>query len=648
MAAKKAKAKEHGETGTQPERQGGRKISLEELNRKIVDPNTPPQQLAQYFLRDDDESAPFDPALKLNPETVEVPATPAGRARGDVLLASANNIARLRRRMAFESRIGSGYQGPVIVSEGDSWFQYPLRLVDIIDHLSAEYAIRSLDAAGDTLQNMFEEGEYIEAIQETGASVFLFSGGGNDVLGGGNLKEHLRDFDPALSAEQHLLPSFRQLTDHAIALYDRIFRSVEDLPGDIATICHGYDRPIPNRGKWLGRPMNERGIVDPRFQAAIVQVMIDRFNAKLKLLADKFAGVTYLDVRGVVGTQPSRWDDELHPTSAAYGDVAARFKAAIQSSAKPRTLAAGVKGRAPGRGRRAGQGAPDLAPPKAPAVARGGRRGISLHVGLNALDPRHYGSEALLAACEYDAQDMANIAQAKGFQVAGTLLSKAATRKAVIAGITDAAKKLKAGDLFLFTYAGHGSQIPDFNADEEDGADETFCLYDGMLIDDELYDLWAEFKDDVRVLVVSDSCHSGTNIRAAPPVTVEVVRQRTRRLPDSIAGRTYREHRDFYNKLGKNRYRVNEKRLLRELSEPLRCSVLLLSGCQDNQESLDGSANGRFTQELLRVWDDGNFNGDYRRFHRRILNGMPPTQSPNFWMTGRPDSAFVGQKPFSI
>ena len=183
MAAKKAKAKEHGETGTQPERQGARKISLEELNRKIVDPNTPPQQLAQYFLRDDDESAPFDPALKLNPETVEVPATPAGRARGDVLLASANNIARLRRRMAFESRIGSGYQGPVIVSEGDSWFQYPLRLVDIIDHLSAEYAIRSLDAAGDTLQNMFEEGEYIEAIQETGASVFLFSGGGNDVLG---------------------------------------------------------------------------------------------------------------------------------------------------------------------------------------------------------------------------------------------------------------------------------------------------------------------------------------------------------------------------------------------------------------------------------------------------------------------------------
>jgi hypothetical protein len=27
---------------------------------------------------------------------------------------------------------------------------------------------------------------------------------------------------------------------------------------------------------------------------------------------------------------------------------------------------------------------------------------------------------------------------------------------------------------------------------------------------------------------------------------------------------------------------------------------------------------------------------------------MPPNQSPNFWATGRPNSAFLGQKPFSI
>jgi hypothetical protein len=73
-----------------------------------------------------------------------------------------------------------------------------------------------------------------------------------------------------------------------------------------------------------------------------------------------------------------------------------------------------------------------------------------------------------------------------------------------------------------------------------------------------------------------------------------------------------------------------------------------LSGCQDNQFSLDGYANGRFTEELLKVWDEGRFDGDYDAFHRRIVNGMPATQTPNHWKIGADNPGFDGQKPFSI
>ena len=50
-----------------------------------------------------------------------------------------------------------------------------------------------------------------------------------------------------------------------------------------------------------------------------------------------------------------------------------------------------------------------------------------------------------------------------------------------------AAKALSAGDLFFLTYSGHGGQVPDVTGDEADKQDETWCLFDGQLIDDELY-----------------------------------------------------------------------------------------------------------------------------------------------------------------
>jgi len=46
--------------------------------------------------------------------------------------------------------------------------------------------------------------------------------------------------------------------------------------------------------------------------------------------------------------------------------------------------------------------------------------------------------------------------------------------------------------------------------------DETWVLYDRQLVDDELYKIWSKFKPGVRILVLSDSCHSGTVPRDIP------------------------------------------------------------------------------------------------------------------------------------
>ena len=270
-------------------------------------------------------------------------------------------------------------------------------------------------------------------------------------------------------------------------------------------------------------------------------------------------------------------------------------------------------------------------------------KGISLHIGLNSVDPQRYeGWSGPLNACEADANDMADLAQAGSFSFT-KLLTRQATREAVLNGIGDAAKNLKSGDIFFLTYSGHGGQAPDLNNEEPDGMDETWCLYDGQLIDDELYSSWGAFASGVRIFLLSDSCHSGTVSKAIhyreklrsglPPVY--------RAMPDEVALRVYQNNKSFYDPILKNRN-------LSEALSAVKASVLLISGCQDNQLSMDGTFNGLFTGTLKTVWNGGTFGGSYRRFHTAIGSKMPPDQTPKLSLVGASNPAFIAQKPLTL
>lgn len=273
-------------------------------------------------------------------------------------------------------------------------------------------------------------------------------------------------------------------------------------------------------------------------------------------------------------------------------------------------------------------------------------KGMSMHLGLNAVDPDHYqGWSGKLAACEADADDMETIAKSKAF-AATKLLTKHATRRAVMHGLSEAASKLASGDIFFLTYSGHGGQVPDVNGDEDDRMDETWCLFDGELIDDELFDAFGKFKPGVRILVLSDSCHSGTvtremYYRAKPMTRTEGAEVRYRNMPRDVALRVYRAHKKFYDELQAGKKRKTE-------TGDIGASVLLISGCQDNQLSSDGEFNGLFTARLLEVWKDGKFKKSYPRFHRAIVDLMPPDQTPNYFIAGAVDKAFAKQTPFSV
>lgn len=152
-------------------------------------------------------------------------------------------------------------------------------------------------------------------------------------------------------------------------------------------------------------------------------------------------------------------------------------------------------------------------PSPAPTGAAAGRA-VSLHIGLNRVDPSGYGGwSGPLSGCEADADTMTAIAEVEGFST-NQLKTADATSGNVLDAIAQIADVLESGDIFFLTYAGHGSQIPNGNNDPElDSQDETWCLYDRQLLDDEIEAAFAEFGAGVNIVLLSDSCHSGTIYR---------------------------------------------------------------------------------------------------------------------------------------
>lgn len=262
----------------------------------------------------------------------------------------------------------------------------------------------------------------------------------------------------------------------------------------------------------------------------------------------------------------------------------------------------------------------------------------SLHIGLNSFNPVTYGRSGTLMGCENDAHAMEVVARGRGF-LPKILLTAAATTDAVLSTVASWSQELKPGDFALITYSGHGGQVEDVFGDEPDKLDETWCLYDSQLIDDEIAHALAGLQAGVRVVVMSDSCHSGSVTRrsveqAAPQVANASYTSLTPKLL------TIEESMRAFS-LTKDRIQGRIRAMTdREVGESA-AAVILLPGCADDQESLDGPKNGAFTAAFLLTWSDGAYSGNYNDLVYELRRQLPETQQPTLFPNLAASAGFV-------
>ena len=204
---------------------------------------------------------------------------------------------------------------------------------------------------------------------------------------------------------------------------------------------------------------------------------------------------------------------------------------------------------------------------------------LALCIGIN----DYPGTGSDLSGCVNDANDWGKILSQQGFTVK-KLLNKDATRKNILDIMKIMIDSAVKGDSIIFQYSGHGTYIPDKDSDESDGTDECLCPYDlktkGPVTDDELNDLFTSKKNGVKLVLLSDSCHSGTVTRFAPVTTPRSVTggkepvRKVKFLPPA----------NFLSP--KELSKLGMIRTFRRSSPPGRYGSLLMSGCQDVEYQL--------------------------------------------------------------
>jgi len=309
------------------------------------------------------------------------------------LIGILNRRSQRKRNALFFKKIKQEFKSnpanKIILAEGDSWFEYPLFIREIIDQLiksrKNDYAIYSLAYGADWLANMIYENEYIEELQLISPDVFLISGGGNDLAGGMRIAKMVETpiNNQTASSEFHKCRADRTLTHQSNSKVDfdcdkfelgvkflnkefygllKAFKIqytllLQNLKinttkfSDLKIITQGYDYGIPSfklgfglnpfkahkpitnyfmkNGKWLKMPLLIKGITDQKAQEAIIYAMIFEFNEMLVNVTAgyKHKNVYHIDCRGL--NDKDSWYNELHPESRKFKKISAAYERCI-------------------------------------------------------------------------------------------------------------------------------------------------------------------------------------------------------------------------------------------------------------------------------------------------------------------------------
>jgi hypothetical protein len=254
------------------------------------------------------------------------------------------------------------------------------------------------------------------------------------------------------------------------------------------------------------------------------------------------------------------------------------------------------------------------------AMSGNGGRRLALCVGIDTYPT------APLGGCVNDAHAWAAAFNGLGFDLPRMLLDRQATRAAIVRELSALVDASRPGDVIVFQYAGHGTQVPDLDGDEADGdsagEDEALCPWDfasgDMLVDDDLRAIFARLPDDVNLTCFFDCCHSGTITRMAAGGAAAAI------MPGRRARFVRASPEVRANYAAKRRAGAPRAMQYMAPSGEETMREVVFSACLSREVALESDGHGDFTRRALQVLAQGGAglsNGD---FAQRVTQAFGP------------------------
>ncbi len=324
--------------------------------------------------------------------TKTIAELPNGSTSNKGILGWFNRRKRNKKLKHFNWQMGAYPNNPIVIAEGDSWFEHPL-IADGIDWLQEDHELNtiSLAAGADWLVNMLKQREYLKELKgklndNKQVAAIVLSAGGNDIVDE-NLKtviskdvqrnevpsdveqyarnEFPQHWKAIVEGWKYLTPKFYVKLSLFLTLYTLLFQEIRrvtrtirpEASEQIRLLLHGYDFAYPSKAKSIGnssfggylyklffngnnlyKPMQEIGIPE-RLMHPIASALIFEFNNMIALINRHQLDVNFchVDFRGLF--KDENWNDELHITGKHAEWIGAAFSYAICTKENPKTVA---------------------------------------------------------------------------------------------------------------------------------------------------------------------------------------------------------------------------------------------------------------------------------------------------------------------